>query len=66
MMGLYMMRKMNPKFLNQSYQILENNNDNNSCNNNSNYMNLEDNILEYETIDAESNPLNKYIEMQLI
>ena len=61
MMGLYMMGKMNPNFLNKCYQILEKNSNNNN-NNNSNFNNYEDKIPEYETIDTESNPLNKYIE----
>ena len=58
MMGLYMMRKLNPNFLNKCLQILENNDMNNNKINN----NFENSIPEYDTIDAELNPLNKYIE----
>ena len=61
-MGLYLMRQINPNVLTKCFQILENSNVNNNVNNNNiSYNNLET-IPEYETIDTEKNPLNKYIE----
>ena len=53
-----MMRKINPNFLNKCFQILENNGKNNNKINN----NFENKIPEYDTIDTELNPVNKYIE----
>jgi hypothetical protein len=59
-MAYSMMRQINPAILNKMNELtnerIMKNNNNDSFNNN------EEVILEYETIDTESNPLNKYIE----
>ena len=61
-MGLNLIGQINPGILTSFYQNLENRNENNVNNNIiSNDNNFED-IPEYETIDTETNPLNKYIE----
>ena len=62
-MGLNLIGQINPSILASFYQNLENRNENNVNNNNIiiNDNNFED-IPEYETIDTETNPLNKYIE----
>jgi hypothetical protein len=62
-MGLNLIGQINPGILTSFYQNLENRNENNVNNNNiiTNDNNFED-IPEYETIDTETNPLNKYIE----
>ena len=60
--GLNLIGQINPSILASFYQNLENRNENNVNNNIiSNDNNFED-IPEYETIDTETNPLNKYIE----
>ena len=62
-MGLYLMRQINPNFFINYYQNLEKRNEKNiNINNNSNNDNNIERIPEYETIDTETNPINKYIE----
>ena len=60
MMGLQMMRNMNPAILNQMNKIIEERN--REKENNNLEKNIEAELPEFETIDIESNPLNKYIE----
>ena len=75
-MGLFLMNQINPNILAKCYQLLQNktknqntdnnnNNINNNINNNNNKNNINNNninISDYETIDTETNPINKYIE----
>jgi hypothetical protein len=61
MMGIQIMKQMNPMFLNQCFKILEEDKKNNKKINNFK-NNIDKAIPEYETIDTETNPLNKYIE----
>ena len=60
MMGLSMMRNMNPAILNQMNKIIEERNKEKEDNNVDKCIEAE--LPEFETIDIESNPLNKYIE----
>ena len=71
-MGLFLMNQINPNILAKCYQLLQNktknqntDNNNNNINNNNNKNNINNNninISDYETIDTETNPINKYIE----
>ena len=61
-MGLNLIRQFNPKFLTHCLQILEKNNKNKENNINISNNNNLDIIQEYQTIDTEKNPFNKYIE----
>jgi len=60
MMGLTMMKNMNPAILNQMNKIIEERNKEKEDNNLD--KNIEAELPEFETIDIESNPLNRYIE----
>ena len=60
MMRLAMMRNMNPAILNQMNQIIEERNKEKEDKNIN--KSIEAELPEFETIDVESNPLNKYIE----
>ena len=58
-MWFQVMRQVNPIFLDKCLKMMEKNNKKEENNTN---KNIEIIIPEYETIDTESNPLNKYIE----
>ena len=60
-MALQMMSKINPMFFNQCLKFLEEENDKKKKKK-SIIKNINIIIPEYETIDTETNPLNKYIE----
>ena len=60
MMGLSMMRNLNPAILNQMNEIMEERDKEKESSNLNKEIEAE--LPEFETIDIESNPLNKYIE----
>ena len=62
-MAYSMMRQINPMILNKMNELTNERKMNNNNNSNDSFNNNNEEVIpEYETIDIESNPLNKYIE----